>query len=207
MIVVLLFKIFTFCFIFACAGLRCCGDSSPVALGRAGLQVRGAGPPGGGRPAGHRGCRLPGSGRCGSWALWHRPGGCGAWAQSLCSTGNPPGSRVEPASPAPAGGFLTLGPLGKPCYSTIIRWSNWVCRCTCVQACLGMCVHTHIYEQFRDSWYRFFLKVEKVKMFRERGEKSTQVWLQRKASVGRVRREVRRGDRPCSRPSFAQSSH
>lgn len=154
MIVVLLFKIFTFCFIFACAGLRCCGDSSPVALGRAGLQVRGAGPPGGGRPTGHRGC--------GSWALWHRPGGCGAWAQSLCSTGDPPGSRVEPASPAPAGGFLTLGPLGKPCYSTIIRWSNWVCRCTCVQACLGMCVCTRTYMNSSETLgIDFFLRLKK----------------------------------------------
>lgn len=76
----------------------------------------------------------------------------------------------------------------------------------CASMPVYVCAHTHIYEQFRDSWYRFFLKVEKVKMFRERGEKSTQVWLQRKASVGRVRREVRRGDRPCSRPPFAQSS-
>ena len=65
----------------------------------------------------------------------------------------------------------------------------------------------HIYQQFIDSWYRFFLKVEKVKMFRERGEESTQVWLQRKASMGRVRREVRRGNCPCNCPSFAQSSH
>lgn len=45
-----------------------------------------------------------------------------------------------------------------------------------------------------------------MKMFGERGEKSSQVWLQRKASDGRVVRKVRREKLPCNPASFAQSS-
>ena len=39
---------------------------------------------------------------------------CGAWAELLLSTWDPPGPRTEPPSPAMAGGFLPTRPLGSP---------------------------------------------------------------------------------------------
>ena len=39
---------------------------------------------------------------------------CGAWAELLLSTWDPPGPGTEPPSPATAGGFLLTRPLGSP---------------------------------------------------------------------------------------------
>ena len=39
---------------------------------------------------------------------------CGSRAQPLRGMWDPPGPRLEPASPALAGGFLTTAPPGKP---------------------------------------------------------------------------------------------
>ena len=81
----------------------------------------------------------------GSWALGQRLSSCGTWAQLLRSTRDPPGSGVEPVSPELAGGFLTLEPLGKPCYFIIICWSKWVYRCTlCKHTSVCVCTHAHI---------------------------------------------------------------
>ena len=43
---------------------------------------------------------------CSSRALYHRFSSCGAWAQLLWGMWDPPGSEIEPISPALAGGFL-----------------------------------------------------------------------------------------------------
>ena len=51
---------------------------------------------------------------CGSRALEHRSKCCAARAQLLCSTWDPPGSGIKPASPALVGGFFPSEPPGKP---------------------------------------------------------------------------------------------
>ena len=51
---------------------------------------------------------------CGSQALEHRFNSCGTPAQLLRDMWDPPGSRIEPMSPALAGGLLTTEPPGKP---------------------------------------------------------------------------------------------
>ena len=56
---------------------------------------------------------------CGSWALEHRLGSCGAQTQLLCGMWDLPRPGIEPVSPALAGGFLTTVPPGKPCSSII----------------------------------------------------------------------------------------
>ena len=50
---------------------------------------------------------------CGSQVLGHSLNGCGTGAQLLCGMWNPPGSGVEPMSPALAGRFLPTAPPGK----------------------------------------------------------------------------------------------
>ena len=50
---------------------------------------------------------------CGSRALEHRLSSCGARAQLLHSMWDLPGPRLEPVSPALAGGSLTTAPPGK----------------------------------------------------------------------------------------------
>ena len=52
----------------------------------------------------------------GSRALEHRLSSCGAGTQLLHSMWDPPGigARIEPMSPALAGGFFTTEPPGKP---------------------------------------------------------------------------------------------
>ena len=47
---------------------------------------------------------------CGSRALERRLSGCGSWVLLLCSMWDRPGPRLEPVSPALAGGFLTTVP-------------------------------------------------------------------------------------------------
>ena len=50
---------------------------------------------------------------CDSRALKHRLNSCGIWAWLLPSVRDLPGSGIEPASPALAGGFFTSEPPGK----------------------------------------------------------------------------------------------
>ena len=51
---------------------------------------------------------------CSSWVLEHRLSSWGARAQSFHGMWDPPGSGIEPTSPAFAGQFLTTEPAGKP---------------------------------------------------------------------------------------------
>ena len=50
---------------------------------------------------------------CGPRARGHGPSSCGARAQLLCGMWDLPQPRMEPVSPALAGGFSTTGPQGK----------------------------------------------------------------------------------------------
>ena len=50
---------------------------------------------------------------CGSWALERRLSSCGAQAQPLHGTWDPPGPGIEPVSSASAGGPSTNAPPGK----------------------------------------------------------------------------------------------
>ena len=64
-------------------------------------------------------CRSRGLGRvgfrsCGSRALEYSLSNCGTWAQLLHSMWDLPRPGIEPVSPAPAGGFFTTEPPGKP---------------------------------------------------------------------------------------------
>ena len=59
------------------------------------------------------GSRRTGFSSCGSWALEHRFSSCGARAQLLHGTWDPPGPGLEPVSPALAGGVLTTAPPGR----------------------------------------------------------------------------------------------
>ena len=51
---------------------------------------------------------------CGTWALDCRLSSCGARAQPLRGTWDPPGPGLEPVSSALAGGLSTTAPPGKP---------------------------------------------------------------------------------------------
>ena len=51
---------------------------------------------------------------CRLWALKHRLSGCGIQAQLLHGRWDLPGSRIEPVSPAMAGGFLSTDHQGSP---------------------------------------------------------------------------------------------
>ena len=75
-------------------GLPCCGAQAPGA--RASVVV------------------AHGLSSCGSRAPERRLSSCGARAQLLRSMWDPPGSGLEPASPALAGGLATTAPPGKP---------------------------------------------------------------------------------------------
>ena len=55
-----------------------------------------------------------GLGSCDAWAPGHRLNSCGARVQLPCSTWYLPRPRMEPHSPAIAGGFFTTEPPGKP---------------------------------------------------------------------------------------------
>ena len=55
-----------------------------------------------------------GPGRCSSWALGRRLDSCGPWALLLRGIWDPPGSGIEPGSPALAGGLFIMAPPGKP---------------------------------------------------------------------------------------------
>ena len=50
----------------------------------------------------------------GSWALEHRLGSCGTWAQLLQGLWDLPELGIEAVSPALAGEFFTTEPPGKP---------------------------------------------------------------------------------------------
>ena len=104
------------CLFLAVLGFRCCaGFSVVVARGAPLLSSCGAG-------ASHCGvfsccgARAPGAWArsCGSWALEHRLNSCGPQAYLLRGMRDLPGSGLEPASPALAGGFSTTEPRGKP---------------------------------------------------------------------------------------------
>ena len=49
-----------------------------------------------------------------AWALEHMLNSCGTRAQLLCGMGDLPRLRIEPVSPALAGGFFTTEPPEKP---------------------------------------------------------------------------------------------
>ena len=51
---------------------------------------------------------------CGSRSGEHRLNSCGARTSLLCSMWNLPEPGIKPKSPAPAGGFYTTEPLGRP---------------------------------------------------------------------------------------------
>ena len=59
------------------------------------------------------GSRRAGFSSCGSWALEHRSGSCGALALLLRGMWDLPGPVFEPVSPALSGGLLTTVPPGK----------------------------------------------------------------------------------------------
>ena len=59
-------------------------------------------------------CRLS---SCGVWTLECRPSTCVTWAQLLRSMWDLPRPRLEPMSPALAGGFPTTAPPGKSPFS------------------------------------------------------------------------------------------
>ena len=61
---------------------------------------------------------------CGLQALERRLSSCGARAQLLCSTWDPPGPGLEPVSPAWAGRFLTTVPPGKSPLLPYCRYST-----------------------------------------------------------------------------------
>ena len=108
-IIFLFLILFTYLFIFGCAGssllcssrgyssLRCAGFSLQWLLL---LQSPGS--------------RHEGFSSCGTQALERRPSSCGARAQQLRSMWDLPGPGLEHVSPALAGGFLTTAPPGKP---------------------------------------------------------------------------------------------
>ena len=58
--------------------------------------------------------RHAGFSSCGSWALECRLSSCGAQAQQLCGTWDPPRPGFETVSPALAGGLPMTAPPGKP---------------------------------------------------------------------------------------------
>ena len=68
--------------------------------------------------------------RCGSRALKHRLSSCGARAQLLHGMWDLPRPRMEPVSPAVAGGFLTAAPRGKShmcVLSVVVYITSWLC--------------------------------------------------------------------------------
>ena len=65
-------------------------------------------------------------GSCGSQALKHRLGSCGAWAQLLRGMGNLPGLRIGPMSPTLAGRFFTReAPVWVHLFITIVDDGMW----------------------------------------------------------------------------------
>ena len=66
------------------------------------------------------GSRHVGFSSCGLWALEHRLSSCGTRASLLHGMWNLPGPRLEPVSPAWAGGFLTTAPPGKPSFLILV---------------------------------------------------------------------------------------
>ena len=77
--------------------------AAPPPAAEHGLQARGPQQP-----------RHMGFSSCGSQSPEHRLSSCGARAQLLCGTWDPPGPGLEPVSPALAGGLPTTAPPGKP---------------------------------------------------------------------------------------------
>ena len=76
---------------------------------------------------------------CGSWTLERRLSSCGARAQLLHSMWDPPGSGLEPVSPALAGGLPNTAPPGKSwSYFLYKMWDLggnsffglWMCSCS-----------------------------------------------------------------------------
>ena len=63
---------------------------------------------------GSTGSRHSGFSSCGSQALEHRLGSCGARAQLLRGMWDLPGPGIEPVSPALAGRFISTVPPGRP---------------------------------------------------------------------------------------------
>ena len=68
---------------------------------------------------------------CGSWALERRLNSCSRWARLIHSMWGLPGSRIEPMSPALAGGFFATGPPGKPSIqvSYLISYDKYFPHC------------------------------------------------------------------------------
>ena len=83
---------------------------------RGGLPRCGARAPGARAPA----AVAHGLGSGGSRALERRLSSCGARAQPLRGTWDPPGPGFKPASPALAGGLPTTEPPGKPLFPFLI---------------------------------------------------------------------------------------
>ena len=63
---------------------------------------------------------------CGSWASGRRLSSCGARAQLLRGMWDLPGPGLETVSPAPAGGFSTTAPPGKPGNFQIYLTLLWI---------------------------------------------------------------------------------
>ena len=71
-----------------------------------------------------RGSRCAGFSSCGMWALERRLSSCDAQAQLLRGMWDPPWPGLEPVPPAPAGGFSTTAPPGKPPPRIFLRKSH-----------------------------------------------------------------------------------
>ena len=81
------------------------------------------------------GSRCTGFSSCGTQPLEHRLSSCGTRAQLLHGMWDLPGPRLEPMSPALAGGCLTTAPPGKPLHYRLLKNIEYSSLCYTVGPC------------------------------------------------------------------------